>query len=147
MLSIVYLKKRSCEDTVAHLKARYVMQTADKKNKEVDNKTFTVVNWMVSIENILFSSFKFSSDSRAYVDILLKLQIVWVEFDFIKSLPSLVQNLKIKYLKIYKINLLKSVDKIFTFLCRSIVHTALFLLDIPAKYTSKCLFKHVNLNF
>ena len=70
------------------------MQTADKKNKEVDNKTFTVVDWIVSIENILFSSFKSSLDSRAYVDILLKLQIVWVEFDFINLLPSLVQSLE-----------------------------------------------------
>ena len=51
------------------------MQVADKKNEEIDKRTFTVINWEVSIENILFSFAFFSSVSSAYVDILLKLQI------------------------------------------------------------------------
>ena len=52
------------------------MQVADKKNKEVDKRTFTVINWEASIENILFSFVVFSTVNSAYVDILLKLQIV-----------------------------------------------------------------------
>ena len=69
------------------------MQVADKKNKEIDNRTFTVINWEVSIENILTSFTVFSLFNNAYVDILLKLQVVWVAFDFINSLPLLVHNL------------------------------------------------------
>ena len=48
-------------------------EVKDKRSKEIDKRIFTVINWEFSIKTFLEI---LSSDNKAYVDNLLKLQIV-----------------------------------------------------------------------